>query len=123
MHLARTDEFGLVVATNTINGELRLSVDRVDSLGGKEAEQAAARKGQQVYDDHYEVNDSPQLRSYAVSPRVVIWGAYSQDGDAVGRLSVGKWLTYLRTPTGRQSMFHLELAGGRVVAIEEQFFP
>lgn len=118
-HVNQTDEFGLIVRAETVQGELRLTVDRVDSLTGTEGEKAAASRGDDYSNDHYEVNDSHRTRSYAVAPNVAIWRAYPQDQ----RMSVTEWLAYLRTDLGRQAMFHLDLDDGHVVIIEEQYFP
>ncbi|MCW2543351.1 MAG: hypothetical protein JWM40_903 [Frankiales bacterium] len=118
-HVKETDEFGLIVRTDTVKGALLVTVDRVDSLGGAEGEQEAKRRGQDYSNDHFEVNDSHRTRTYALASNVVIWKAFPSDE----RISVAQWLAYLQTDLGRQSMFHLDLEGGHVVIIEEQYYP
>lgn len=123
MQLAETDEFGLVVRAERNNGAVRVAVDRVDSLSGKEGERAAAARGADYSNDHFEVNDSPRTRDYVLADDVVIWQANPSDVGSPKRMTATQWLAYLRTDQGHQAMFHFDAEGGRIVGIEEQYFP
>lgn len=120
--IAETDEFGYVVRATT--DPVEVDVDRVDMLSGAEAEAAAAAHGDEVSNDYYLVNDSPRLRRYRVSPDTVVWGSIGLTGTPDhSRVSLGRWVDFVRTQPGRQTLFHFDLEAGQVVAIEEQYRP
>lgn len=123
VRLAETDEFGLVVRAERRDGAIQVTVDRVDSLTGGEGERAAMARGADFSNDHVEVNDSPRTREYVLADDVVIWQSNPFEVGSPQRMTVAEWLAYLRTDQGRQAMFHFDLSGGRVVGIEEQYFP
>jgi hypothetical protein len=123
VRLAETDEFGLVVRAERSSGAVRVAVDRVDSLTGNEGERAAAARGADYSNDHFEVNDSPRTRDYVLADSTAIWQANPSDAASPKPMTVTAWLAYLRTGQGRQAMFHFDVEGGRVVGIEEQYFP
>ena len=105
------------------NGAVQVAVDRVDSLTGEAGERAAAARGVDYSNDHFEVNDSPRTRDYVLADDVVIWQANPPDVGSPNPMTVTEWLAYLRTGQGRQAMFHFDVEGGRVVGVEEQYFP
>ena len=37
--------------------------------------------------------------------------------------ALAQWLEFVRTEAGRQTLFHFDTEGGRVVALEEQYLP
>ena len=125
VRLKETDEFGIVVKAERRNGALWISVDRVDSLTGRQAEQAAAARGMDYANDHFEVNDNPRTRDYVLAKNVQIWLANPSDVASPKPLRVSEWLGYLaRTrDSERRPMFHLDVEGGHVVGVEEQYFP
>jgi hypothetical protein len=123
VRLAETDEFGLVVRADRSKGAVRVAVDRVDSLTGSEGERAAAARGADYSNDHFEVNDSPRTRDYVLADDIVIWSANPADVRSPKPMTVTEWLAYVRTGQGRQAMFHFDVEGGRVVGVEEQYFP
>ena len=104
---------------------LAVEIDRVDMLNGEEAEAAAAAHGDEVQTDYYLVNDSPRLRRYSVSPDAIVWGSIRMhsDGPEHERMSLERWLAFVRSDAGRQTLFHFDVEAGQVVAIEEQYLP
>ena len=74
IRISRIDEFSLltVVSADTV---IAVDLDRVDMLGGTEAEVAARASGDDPYSDDYLVNDNPKLRGYSISPVAVVWAA------------------------------------------------
>ena len=123
VRLRETDEFGLVVRAERSKGVVRVTVDRVDSLTGQEGEQAAAARGVDYANDHIEINDSPQTLDYVLAGDPAIWQANPSDAGSPQPMTVAAWLTYLGTDQGRRAMFHFDVEGGRVVGIEEQYYP
>jgi hypothetical protein len=123
LRLAETDEFGLVVRAERSNGAVLVAVDRVDSLTGNEGERAAAARGADYSNDHFEVNDNPGTRDYVLAEDTAIWRANPSEAGIPKPMTVTAWLAYLRTEQGRQAMFHFDVESGRVVGIEEQYFP
>jgi hypothetical protein len=123
VRLAETDEFGLVVRAERSSGAVRVAVDRVDSLTGTEGERAAAARGADYSNDHFEVNDSTRTRDYFLADDAAIWRVDPSDAGSPKPMTVTAWLGYLRTDQGRQAMFHFDVEGGRVVGVEEQYFP
>lgn len=123
VRLAKTDEFGLVVKAERRDGAVVVVVDRVDSFSGVEGERAAAARGVDYANDHFEVNDSPRTRSYLLADDVRIWQANPSDGASPKPLTIAEWMAYLHTDQGRRAMFHLDVTDGRVVGVEEQYFP
>jgi hypothetical protein len=123
VRLADTDEFGLVVSAGRRGGAVHVLVDRVDSLTGDEGARAAAARGADYSNDHFEVNDNPRTRDYVLADDVLIWAANPSAVDTPTPMTVTAWLAYLRTAQGRQAMFHLDVESGRVIGVEEQYFP
>lgn len=124
VRLAESDEFGLVVRAAQVDGSVRATVDRVDSLTGEEGERAAAARGADYSNDHFEVNDSAKTREYVFADDVAIWLVSMGDLVSTKPVTVTEWLAYVRTDQGRAAMFHFDLAAdGRVGGVEEQYFP
>ena len=119
VHLARTDEFGVITSLSA--GEV--VVDRVDMLSGDEAQAAAG--GGDVSNDYVLRNDSAQTRSYRLSPDVAVWGGirFGQPPDQAVPVGLDRLRELLTTPEGRSTLFHLQVDDGVVVAIEEQYRP
>ena len=121
--ISETDEFGLLTVVSR-DRPLEVDVDRVDMLGGAEADAAARARGQEVSNDYFLVNDNPKLRRYEFSDQVIVWGSIGLTGAVDHRqVSVEKLVTFLLTPRGRSTLFHLDVERGVVVAIEEQYRP
>ena len=123
--IEETDEFGLVASiTRSADGSVTVQIDRVDMLGGAEAEAAAAAQADEVSNDYYLVNDNPQLRSYTVPPTAVIWGSIRLQGTPdVARVSFADWVEFVTGEESDDTLFHLDVEDGLVVAVEEQYRP
>jgi hypothetical protein len=121
---AETDEFGVITAIRD-NGRTEIEVDRVDMLGGAEAEAAAAADGTDVSNDYYLRNDNPATRTYQLSPSVRIWGDISFGHEPGGvRIDLDELRTFLSSSElAKTTLFHLDVEDGLVVGIEEQYRP
>lgn len=123
VRLRETDEFGLVVKAERRKDGVHVTVDRVDSLTGAEGERAAAERGKDYSNDHFEVNDNPLAREYVLDSSVEIWLANPSDVGSPKPLAVAEWLSYVNVARDYPPMFHFDVENGFVVAIEEQYFP
>jgi hypothetical protein len=123
--LTHTDEFGVVKAVRTRGDALEVDIDRVDMLGGAEAEAAAAAAGTEVSNDYFLRNDNPLVRTYRVSPTAVVWGniAMLHQGSDARRTTLARWQEYVGTASAELTLFHFEISDGVVVGIEEQYRP
>jgi hypothetical protein len=123
--LTHTDEFGVVKAVRTRGDALEVDIDRVDMLGGAEAEAAAAAAGTEVSNDYFLRNDNPLVRTYRVSPTAVVWGniAMLHQGSDARRTTLARWEEYVGTASAELTLFHFEISDGVVVGIEEQYRP
>jgi hypothetical protein len=73
-------DFGYV--TGVVAGPVtKLTFDRATLLTGKAAAAAAKAHGQQVDDDYFIVNDNPLIRTFPLSPSVVVVGSSNLSGD------------------------------------------
>ena len=123
VRLRETDEFGLVVEAVQRKDGVHVTVDRVDSLTGAEGARAAAERGMDYSNDHFEVNDNPLTREYALDSSVEIWLANPSDVGSPKPMTVVEWLGYVNVARDYPPMFHFDVEDGFVVAIEEQYFP
>jgi hypothetical protein len=123
--LTRTDEFGVVKAVRSHGAVIEVDVDRVDMLGGAEAKAAAAAAGTDVSNDYFLRNDSPALRTYQVSPNVIVWGniAMLHQEPGAHRTTLTRWEQFVATPAAMDTLFHFETTHGVVTGIEEQYRP
>jgi hypothetical protein len=121
----RTDDFGMLTLGPS-GRDILIDVDRVDMLGGEEAEAAASARGDEVSNDYYLVNDNPQLRRYRLSADAVVWGSLGLGRTVEHQpASVDDLLAFLRTdtPQSRNTLFHLHVDDGWIVGVEEQYRP
>lgn len=123
VRLRETDEFGIVVEAERRDGAVRVTVDRVDSLGGEEAERAAAADGRDVSNDHYEVNDNPKTRQYVLATDVEIWQVKTSRQVTTEPMMLDDWLAYVSEDRDYPPLFHFDIEDDRVIGIEEQYFP
>jgi hypothetical protein len=123
LRLLETDEFGLVVHAEQVKGAVQVTLDRVDSLTGDEGQRVAQERGADYSNDHLEVNDSPRTRDYVLAADVVIWRSNPSDVAHPTSITVDQWLAYLRSVEGHQALYHLDVEGGRVIGVEQQYFP
>ena len=122
-HIAETDDFGLVRVVRR-SPTVVVEVDRVDMLGGQAAERAAAADGTEVSNDYYLVNDNAQRRAYEVSDDAQVWGSIRMEQDVDGaRVPISDWLAFVDRSDSAGTLFHLDLEGGVVVGVEEQYRP
>ncbi|MCU1691966.1 MAG: hypothetical protein JWM64_1057 [Frankiales bacterium] len=133
--LSSTDEFGAVTKiVRTPDGNLRVSVDRVDWLQGQEADAAAAADGTDAGDYHV-VNDNPTTRSYDVSPDAVVYGSIMTTGAPdLSNQTLSDWADFLRSGSRSmsganvrqqilQTYWHFQVEDRQVIGIEEQYRP
>ena len=129
VRLRETDEFGIVASAMRRDGSVVVTVDRVDSLTGDEAERAAIAHGDAepgdggVPNDHYEVNDNPTTRTYTLAAHPDIWKANPSDVGSPKPMTVDEWLAYVNKRTEYPPMFHFDVERDEVVGIEQQYFP
>ena len=122
--LAETDEFGLVTGLARRGTRLEADVDRVDMLGGAEAEAAAAAAHADFSNDYFLVNDNPRLRHYRIAPDAVVWGSIGLSGrPEAARSDLGAWAAFVETRQGKETLFHFDVQDDVVIAIEEQYRP
>jgi hypothetical protein len=122
--IAETDEFGVLVAVRETPQGLEVDVNRVDMLGGQEAEEAAAARGMDVSNDYFLVDDNPMLRTYRISPDVEVWGDISFGREpGLVRITVEDLRAHVEDPPWTGVLFHLDVEKGLVVGIEEQYRP
>jgi hypothetical protein len=123
--LAHTDEFGLAKAVRVHGSQIEVDVDRVDMLGGAEAQAAAAAAGTDVSNDYFLRNDNPALRTYRVSPTAVVWGniAMLHKEPGAARTTLARWEQYVHSPDSELTLFHFQITAGVVTGIEEQYRP
>jgi hypothetical protein len=125
VRLRETDEFGIVVKSERRSGAIQVTVDRVDSLTGEEGARAAAARGMDYSNDHFEVNENARTRVYTLAQDVEIWLANPSDVGSPKPLTVSEWRNYVARTSSREGppMFHFDVEDGRVIGIEEQYFP
>lgn len=94
-------------------------------LGGAEAEAAAASRGTDVTNDYFLVNDNPRLRTYRISPDAVVWGSIKLHRTVeASRMRLDDLVAFVTSaPEDDLTLFHLDVQGGIVVGIEEQYRP
>lgn len=124
LKLARTDDFGLITSvTPQPDGSLKITFDRVDWLGGNEA--AVANGGGAPPNDYFVRNVNPALRTYTVAPTAEVWGSIllSRKVDPT-RSSVAALARFVQSdPALGSAYWHLQLDGGVVTGVEEQYHP
>lgn len=124
----RTDEFGEITRLKEQPaGSLAIEVDRVDWLSGAEAA-AKDDRGAFPPNDYLAVNDNPQLRTYTIAPDATVWASLALPPKDVTphRESVQALVNLFadRSPAGLQNVYwHLQVSGGMVVGVEEQYHP
>jgi hypothetical protein len=79
--------------------------------------------GQRSPNDHYEVNVNSETRDYVLAADPDIWQANPEDVGNPKQMTVNEWLAYVTSQRGRHAMFHFDIEDGRVIGIEEQYFP
>lgn len=123
LRLAATDEFGLVTSVEQDGDGWRITVDRVRMLGEPAQGDAAAPNDDTDKNAHL-VNDSPVTRNYSLAPDAVFWGntGLGQAPDAHVQVSFDTWKAFITsTDQGRQTPWHFQIDGARVVGVEQQY--
>jgi hypothetical protein len=113
--------FGLVTATSADGIEFDLAC----WFSGAAAIQAAAEDGEESPppNDYYVRNENPATRSLPVDAAVtVVWYPELGDPTSEATTSFSDWVTQDREPAGIPGIW-LEIEGGSVVDIHEQWVP
>jgi hypothetical protein len=109
--------------------EATLKFDLAVFLTGEAAAQAAAEHGDESPppNDYYIVNDNPKLRTMPVAPDVTIQAIDWSNCCEPTSVPYTDWAASLLHPTdallGTQVPYWITVAGGEIVAIEEQYLP
>lgn len=118
-------DFGYLKTVTTVAGATKLTFDRATLLTGAAAASAAKAHGQTVEDDYFIVNDNPLIRTFPVSPSVVVVGSQNLSGGVGPTPSTLAALEAWVTAHKGQSL-PVDLgydAKGTVTTITEKFFP
>ena len=109
---------------------LSVSFDRVQFLTGDAARSEAAKRGDEVDNDYYVVNDNTRLRTLVVADGATVSGDSSfnswagDDGSGQRARTLDELARFVRTDQGRETLFDLRYdAQGRVTAIAERYLP
>ncbi|MDX6230408.1 MAG: hypothetical protein QOI76_3798 [Frankiales bacterium] len=118
-------DFGYVTAVTTSGSITKLSFDRATLLTGPAASSAATAHGEQIQDDYFIVNDNKLIRTFELSPSVVVTGSSNLSGDFGPKPST---LAALKTWVAANPTYRLPVdlsydATGKVTKIAEVFFP
>jgi hypothetical protein len=118
-------DFGYVTGLTTTGSVTKLSFDRATLEHGAAAASAAAAHGQTVEDDYFIVNDNKLIRTFEVSPSVVVAGSSNLSGDVGPKPST---FAVLQAWVAAHPSQHLPVdlsydATGKVTKITEVFFP
>jgi hypothetical protein len=118
-------DFGYVTGLTTTGSVTKLSFDRATLEHGAAAASAAAAHGQTVEDDYFIVNDNKLIRTFALSPTVVVTGSSNLSGDVGPKPST---LAVLQAWVAAHPSQPLPVdlsydAAGKVTKVAEVFFP
>ncbi len=124
----------LISAISGSPGSYKAKLDYIQFLTGKDAENAAAKKGEEVVNDYYVVNDNPKLRTFPVSSGVEIV-LHPGDGPQYSRTFTMAEFMALRALDGEKTydgktynispgeMYYFTIKNGEVVRIENIWVP
>lgn len=118
-------DFGYVTAVTTSGSVVKLSFDRATLETGPAAASAAAAHGQTVEDDYYIVNDNPLIRTFELSPSVVVTGSSDLSGEVGPKPStVAALEAWVKANPKTKLPVDLSYdASGKVTTVAEVFFP
>jgi hypothetical protein len=118
-------DFGYVTGLSTSGSVTKVSFDRATLETGPAAASAAAAHGQTVEDDYFIVNDNKLIRTFALSPTVVVTGSINLSGTSASQPSTLAALqAWLAAHPGQHLPVDLSYdAAGKVTKIAEVFFP
>jgi hypothetical protein len=118
-------DFGYVTGLTTTGSVTKLSFDRATLLTGAAAASAATAHGQPGDGDYFIVNDNPLIRTFELSPSVVVTGSTYLSGDVGPKPStlaaLQAWAK--ANPTTKLPVDLSYDAAGKVTKIAEVFFP
>ncbi|MDX6204882.1 MAG: hypothetical protein QOF39_939 [Frankiales bacterium] len=118
-------DFGYVTGVSTSGSVTRLSFDRATRETGAAAASAAAAHGQTVQDDYFIVNDNKLIRTFELSPSVVVMGSGNLVGEVGPKAStlaaLEAWVK--ANPALRLPVNLTYDATGKVTKITEVYFP
>lgn len=126
-------DIGYLVAARESSGQgaaLSVSFDRVQFLTGEAARSEADKRGDEIENDYYVVNDNSRLRTLVVADGATVSGdssfnSWAGDGGSGQRArTLDELARFVRTDQGRETLFDLRYdAQGRVTAIAERYLP
>jgi hypothetical protein len=113
-----------VTAITSSGSVTKLSFDRATLLTGPAAVSAATAHGQQT-DDYFIVNDNPLIRTFELSPSVVVTGSTNLSGDVGPKPSTLAALqAWVKANATQRLPVELSYdATGKVTKVAEKFFP
>lgn len=124
-------DIGYLVASRETSADgaaLSVSFDRVQFFTGEAARREADKRGDEIENDYYLVNDNTRLRTLVVADGATVTGdssfnSWAGDGSSGQRpRTLDELARFVRTEQGRETLFDLSYdAQGRVTAIAERY--
>ncbi|MDP3714223.1 MAG: hypothetical protein Q8R60_17250 [Mycobacteriales bacterium] len=126
-------DIGYLVASRETSADgaaLSVSFDRVQFFTGEAARREADKRGDEIENDYYVVNDNTRLRTLVVADGATVTGdssfnSWAGDGGSGQRpRTLDELARFVRTDQGRETLFDLRYdAQGRVTAVAERYLP
>lgn len=118
-------DFGYVTGLTTVGGVNKITFDRATIYSGAAAQSAAKAHGQTVEDDYFIVNDNPLIRTFELSPTVVVTGSTNLSNDVGPKpSSVAALKAWIDAHPKQPLPVNLSYdPSGKVSKIAEMFFP
>ncbi|HHJ99336.1 MAG TPA: hypothetical protein ENN10_05260 [Actinobacteria bacterium] len=121
----------IITAVDTSGSTVRLEVDYIQFLTGKEAADAATAHGDESPppNDYYIVNDNPALREFPVQEGISVLTVVNDDGtsDPAGHtLTLDEWVDRITGPNAdafRSSFYWITVSEATITTIEQQYLP
>lgn len=121
----------IITAVDTSGSTVRLEVDYIQFLTGKEAADAATAHGDESPppNDYYIVNDNPALREFPVQEGISVLTVVNDDGTsnpAGHTLTLDEWVDRITGPNAdafRSSFYWITVSEATITTIEQQYLP
>ena len=118
------NDFGYLTGVKDENGSKVLVFDRAILLTGKSARKEAKRRGQEVNNDYFIVNDNSRLRDRVVAANATATGSQILTGQPQSTpVSLEQVYDFVRAHPGQLAVYLNYDAAREVVKIDEVYFP